>query len=105
MRPQDNRSQQSSLSLCDTDSGIRQSRRKIPHSDCSLQKSSTRVLSEALAKPHQAGEAYRTRIILYRIYTFISSCSAHQSEALPVRETQREESNLERTKRGTWLTS
>src|SRR6218665_553253 len=38
MRPQDNRSQQSSLSLCDQDCGIRQSRRKIPHSDCSLQK-------------------------------------------------------------------
>src|SRR6218665_3006862 len=38
MRPQDDRSQQSSLSLCDQDSGIRQSRQKIPHSDCSLQK-------------------------------------------------------------------
>src|SRR6218665_468413 len=29
--------------------------------------------------------------------------SAHQSEALPVQKTQREESSLERTKRGTWL--
>src|SRR6218665_853176 len=38
MRTQDDRSQQSSLSLCDQDGGIRQSRRKIPHSDCSLQK-------------------------------------------------------------------
>src|SRR6218665_2768080 len=38
MRPQDNRSQQSSLGLCDQDCGIRQSMRKIPHSDCSLQK-------------------------------------------------------------------
>src|SRR6218665_3364124 len=39
------------------------------------------------------------------IYLYSASCSAHQSEALPVRETQREESSLERTKRGTWLTS
>jgi len=46
-------------------------------------------------------------IVLYCIDTYIYSsfCSAHQSEALPVRETQREESSLERTKRGTWLTS
>src|SRR6218665_298427 len=34
------------------------------------------------------------------IYLFSASCSAHQSEALPVRETQREESSLKRTKRG-----
>jgi len=34
-----------------------------------------------------------------------SAPSAPQSEALPVRETQREESSLERTKRGIWLTS
>src|SRR6218665_3243197 len=39
------------------------------------------------------------------IHLYSASCSAHQSEALPVRETQREESRLERTKRGTWLTS
>src|SRR6218665_1533722 len=39
------------------------------------------------------------------IYLYSASCSAHQSEALPVRETQREESSLERTKRGTWHTS
>ena len=35
--------------------------------------------------------------VFYCIYTFrlhIASCSAHQSEALPVRETQREESML-----------
>src|SRR6218665_3400760 len=38
MRPHDDRSQQSSLGLSDQDSGIRQSRRKIPHSDYSLQK-------------------------------------------------------------------
>jgi len=35
------------------------------------------------------------------IHLYSASCSAHQSEALPVRETQREESSLERTKRGT----
>src|SRR6218665_274263 len=46
MRLQDHRSQQSSLSLCDQDSGIRQSREKIPHSDCLLQKTFN---SEALA--------------------------------------------------------
>src|SRR6218665_338640 len=47
-------------------------------------------------------------IVLYCIvsmHLYSASCSAHQSEALPVRETQREESSLERTKRGTWLTS
>src|SRR6218665_192541 len=45
-------------------------------------------------------------IVLYcivSIHLYSASCSAHQSEALPVRETQREESSLERTKRGTWL--
>jgi len=47
-------------------------------------------------------------IVLYcivSIHLYSASCSEHQSEALPVRETQREESSLERTKRGTWLTS
>src|SRR6218665_1084785 len=47
-------------------------------------------------------------IVLYCIVSinlYSASCSAHQSEALPVRETQREESSLERTKRGTWHTS
>jgi|SRR6218665_506691 len=45
-----------------------------------------------------------TIIVLYCIYS--ASCGAHQSEALPMREThQREESSLERTKRGTWLIS
>src|SRR6218665_3768890 len=39
------------------------------------------------------------------IHLYSAFCSAHQSEALPVRETQREESSLERTKRGTCLTS
>src|SRR6218665_1554788 len=45
------------------------------------------------------------RIVLYcivSIHLYIASCSAHHSETLPVRETQREESSLERTKRGTW---
>ena len=40
-------------------------------------------------------------IVLYcivSIHLYSASCSAHQSEALPVRETQREESSLERTK-------
>src|SRR6218665_3307292 len=36
------------------------------------------------------------------IHLYSASCSAHQSEELPVRETQREESSLERTKRGNW---
>jgi len=39
------------------------------------------------------------------IHLYRASCSAHQLEALPVQETQREEISLERTKRGTWLTS
>ena len=38
------------------------------------------------------------------IHLYSASSSAHQSEALPVRETQGEESSLERAKRGTWLT-
>ena len=47
-------------------------------------------------------------LVLYcivSIHLYSASCSAYQSEALPVRETQRDESSLERTKRGTWLTS
>ena len=47
-------------------------------------------------------------IALYCIVSiplYSASCSAQQSEALPVGETQREERSLERTKRGTWLTS
>jgi len=47
-------------------------------------------------------------IVLYCIVSiplYSASCSAQQSEALPVGETQREERSLERTKRGTWLTS
>ena len=46
-------------------------------------------------------------IVLYRIvsiHLYSASYSAHQSEALPVRETPREERSVERTKRGTWLT-
>jgi len=39
------------------------------------------------------------------IHLYSASCSAHQSEALPVREMQREENSLERMKRDTWLTS
>ena len=39
------------------------------------------------------------------IHLYNAFCSAHQSEALPVRETQREESSLKRMKRGTWLNS
>ena len=48
------------------------------------------------------------KIVLYcivSIYLYSASCSAHQSEALPVQETQRVDSSLERTKRGTRLTS
>src|SRR6218665_3378132 len=47
-------------------------------------------------------------IVLYCIVSinlYSASCSAHQSESLPVRETQREESSLERTKRRTWHTN
>src|SRR6218665_417955 len=73
MRLQDDRSQQSNLGLCDQDSGIRQSRRKIPHSDCSLQKTFNSCLSETLAKPHQAGEAYRRRA---KVVAPATSCSA-----------------------------
>src|SRR6218665_1292062 len=39
------------------------------------------------------------------IHLYSASCSAHQSEAFSVQKTQREESSLARTKRGTWLTS
>src|SRR6218665_1473204 len=37
------------------------------------------------------------------IHLCSASCSAHQSEALPVRQTQREESSLEKTKKHTLL--
>jgi len=46
------------------------------------------------------------RIVLYlsiRLYS-ASNC-AQQSEALPVQDTKRDESSLERKKRSTWLTS
>src|SRR6218665_1045642 len=36
-------------------------------------------------------------MVMYHLYS--ASCSAHQSEALPVQKTQGEESSLERTKR------
>ena len=39
------------------------------------------------------------------MHLYSASCSAHQSEALPVRETQREGGSLERTKKGSWLAS
>src|SRR6218665_2452238 len=54
------------------------------------------------------GQMFWGCIVLYCIVSinlYSASCSAHQSEALPVRETQREESSLERTKRCTWHTS
>ena len=51
MRPQDERSQQSCLGLCNQDSGIWQSRRKIPHSNCSLQKMVIIVLLPTLIEP------------------------------------------------------
>src|SRR6218665_2950712 len=38
-------------------------------------------------------------MMIVSIHLYSASCSAHQSEALPVRETQREESSLERTKK------
>src|SRR6218665_1138447 len=44
-----------------------------------------------------SGLFHRCKIVLYCIVSinlYSASCSAHQSEALPVRETQREESSL-----------
>jgi len=41
-------------------------------------------------------------IVLYCIVSIHLYSSAHQSEALPVQETQREESSLERMKIGNW---
>ena len=49
-----------------------------------------------------------TMYILYciaSIHLYSASRSSHQSEALPVLETQRKERGLETTKRGTWPTS
>ena len=40
-------------------------------------------------------------IVSTRLYS--ASYSANQTKALPVREIQREDSSLERTKRGTWV--
>src|SRR6218665_3006665 len=72
MRPQDNRSQQSSLSLCDQDCGIRQSMRKIPHSDCSSQKTlnSCPVRSTGEAPPGWRG--VQKSIYLYVAYVCLS---------------------------------
>src|SRR5688572_5816491 len=47
-------------------------------------------------------------IVLYCIVSinlYSASRSPHQSEALPVRKTQRKERGLQTTKRGTWPTS
>src|SRR6218665_2655123 len=46
-----------------------------------------------------------SRYCIVSMHLYSASYSAQQSEAFPVRETQREESSLERTKRGTWPTS
>jgi len=48
---------------------------------------------------------YTRLYCIVSIHLHSASCSAHRSEALPVRETQREESSLERMKRDAWLTS
>jgi len=42
-----------------------------------------------------------TSYCIVSIHLYITSCSAYRSKAYPVRETQREESSLERSKRGT----
>ena len=58
----------------------------------------------------QYSSIHTATIISFVLYCIVSvhlysaSCRAHQSEALPVRETKGEESSLERTKRGTWPT-
>ena len=57
------------------------------------------------------GEILRVERIQWLLYCIVSihlysaSCSAHQSEALPVQKTQREKRSVGRMKRGTWLTS
>jgi len=45
-----------------------------------------------------------TVLYLGPIHLYSTSCSAQKSEALSVWKTQRKESSLETTKRGTWLT-
>ena len=55
-------------------------------------------------RPNEFQTLSEQRSVLYciaSIHLSSASCSAHQSEALPVRETQRDESSLHRTKRGT----
>ena len=49
----------------------------------------------------EAGAGGDESVLLYCIvakHLYSASCSEHQSEALPMRETQREESRLEKTK-------
>jgi len=51
-------------------------------------------------------QSNRCRLVIpniLSIHLYSASRSAHQSEMLPVREIQREESSVERTKKGTWL--
>src|SRR6218665_31509 len=54
-------------------------------------------------RTHTAGHRQLYCIVSINLYS--AYCRAHQSEALPVRETQREERSLKRTKRRTWHTS
>ena len=71
MRTPDGRSQQSSLGLCDqfktAASGKAGGRYPIRIVRC--RKRSTRVLSETLAMPHQAGEAFRRRAKVVALIT------------------------------------
>src|SRR6218665_3901769 len=52
----------------------------------------------SLLKTHFSRLIYQAHTLnlycIVSIHLYSASCSAHQSEALPVRETQREESNL-----------
>src|SRR6218665_3536975 len=64
---------------------------------------SERLMLIATLSNGQIGLQYNAFVLYYIVYIYTlnsASCSANQSEALPVRETQREESSVERTKRG-----
>src|SRR6218665_3870755 len=66
-----------------------------------------RAAADTMTSAHSSRQNEEQTVLycIVSVHLYSASCSAHQTEALPVRETQREESSLERTKRGTRLTS
>src|SRR6218665_872474 len=81
---------------------------ELPHTHTPIYMHVGYIMFRVCGQSYSNSVDQQAEIVLYCIVSinlYSASCSAHQSEALPVRETQREESSLERTKRRTWHTS